>query len=262
MAISIPHLMLALKDAEKSKQSLEIAASISNYFSSQISCLTYNENSQALNSKFGAGKFSVDKGSGSPSPKEISKIIKQKNPDLIILPVSTGTSDQGVVNASEANKLIDSFERMVLTVPDSNEVFDCTHIIVPIDTSFETRQKVPYAVALAKVFKATLHIIGVSNDKGKDAEFVIKNYTRQVCNNIEEKGLKCTLEVRLGGNPTNQILEYAKEKKAGMIMIMTEQETNLTSFFSGKYSEQMIKNSPIPVLSIHPKDLIISDARL
>ncbi|MDP1726461.1 MAG: universal stress protein [Bacteroidota bacterium] len=262
MAISIPHLMLALKDAEKSKHSLEIAASISNYFSSQISCLTFNESTQVLNTKFGAGKYAVERGNGTPSPKEISKIIKQKNPDLIILPISLGTTDPGVVTVSEANKLIDSFERMVLTVPESNEVFDYSHILVPIDTSFETRQKVPYAVALARVFKATLHVIGVSNDKGKDAEFVIKNYTRQVFNNIEEKGIKCTLDVRLGGNPTNQILEYAKEKNAGMIMIMTEQETNLTSFFSGKYSEQMIKNSPIPVLSIHPKDLIISDARL
>ncbi len=262
MAISIPHLMLALKDAEKSKKSIEIAASISNYFSSQISCLTFHDNSQVLNSKFGAGKFSVERGSSSPSPKEISKVIKQKNPDLIILPISPVASEEGVVTASEANKLIDSFERMVLTVPETSENFDYTHIIVPIDTSFETRQKVPYAVALAKVFNATLHVIGVSNDKGKDAEFVIKNYTRQVYNNIEEKGIKCTLDVRLGGNPTNQILEYAKEKKAGMVMIMTEQETNLTSFFSGKYSEQMIKNSHIPVLSIHPKDLIISDARL
>jgi hypothetical protein len=47
-----------------------------------------------------------------------------------------------------------------------------------------------------------------------------------------------------------------------MVVIMTEQETNITSFFSGKYSQQMIKTSTIPVLSIHPKDLIVSDARL
>jgi len=43
---------------------------------------------------------------------------------------------------------------------------------------------------------------------------------------------------------------------------MTEQETNFTSFFSGKYSQQMVKGSNMPVLSIHPKDLILSEARL
>jgi nucleotide-binding universal stress UspA family protein len=85
---------------------------------------------------------------------------------------------------------------------------------------------------------------------------------RQVCNNIEEKGIKFTSETRLGGNPTELVLEYAKEINAGLVVIMTEQETNFTSFFSGKYSQQMVKNSNIPILSIHPKDLIVSDARL
>jgi nucleotide-binding universal stress UspA family protein len=115
---------------------------------------------------------------------------------------------------------------------------------------------------VARSFNATLHVLGVSSDKGKDAQALVNNYTRQVCNNIDEKGLKNTIEVRLGGNPTAQILEYAKEKKAGLIVIMTEQEANLTSFFTGKYSEQMVKNSPIPVLSIHPRDLVVSEARL
>jgi nucleotide-binding universal stress UspA family protein len=85
---------------------------------------------------------------------------------------------------------------------------------------------------------------------------------RQVCNNIEEKGVNYVSETRLGGNPTDQVLAYSKEVNAGMAVIMTEQETNFTSFFSGKYSQQMVKNSNIPILSIHPKDLIVSDARL
>jgi nucleotide-binding universal stress UspA family protein len=85
---------------------------------------------------------------------------------------------------------------------------------------------------------------------------------RQVCNNIAEKGVPCTSSIQLGGNPTELILAYAKVKNADLITIMTEQETNIVSFFSGKYSEQMIKNSTVPVLSIHPKDLIVSDARL
>ncbi len=262
MAILIPSMMLAIKDAESGKEALQISKTIANYFNSTVNCLTFGDNSQDLASKFGPAKATIEKGTIGSASKDIHKVLNENNPDLLVLPVNQGTTNHGVVTTTEANKLIDTFERMVLTIPGTASSYDFTHIIVPIDTSFETRQKVPYAVAMAKAFNATLHIIGVSNDKGKDAEVVIKNYTRQVTNNIEEKGITCTLEIRLGGNPTAQIIDYAKEKKAGVIMIMTEQETNLTSFFSGKYSEQMIKNSPIPVLSIHPKDLIISDARL
>ncbi len=262
MAITIPSLMLAIKDAESAKQAVDISAAIAGYFNSQVNCLTFDNGTAALQAKFGNSKVTVDRGAAGSVVKEISRCLKDKNPDLVILPLTSSSSNAGTLSASDANKLIDTFERMVLTIPSGDQKYDLTQIIVPIDTSFETRQKVPYAVSMAKAFNATLHIVGVSNDKGKDAEVVIRNYTRQVSNNVEEKGINCTIEMRLGGNPTTQIIEFAKEKKAGLILIMTEQETNLTSFFSGKYSEQMIKTSPLPVLSIHPKDLIISDARL
>ena len=169
---------------------------------------------------------------------------------------------KGLVNSVEANKIIDHIERMVLTVPCVSQPFNFSKIVVPIDSSFETRQKVPYAISMARALGSTLEVIGVSNDKGKDTSVLINNYIRQVCNNIEEKGLKCSSEIRLGGNPTQQVMEYAKEIGAGMIVIMTEQETNFTSFFSGKYSQQLVKSSVVPVLSIHPKDLIVSEARL
>lgn len=263
MPILIPNFMLAVKDVGTSKQALAISAIIAHYFKSEVNCLTFDENTQTLQAKFGDAKVRINKAPSSAVVKELTKSLKDINPDLVILPITPANGNGGgAMSAGEANKVIESFERMALTVPCNDQTFDMTHIIVPIDTSFETRQKVPYAVSMAKAFNATLHIVGVSNDKGKDAEVVIKNYTRQVCNNVEEKGVECTCEMRIGGNPTTQILDYAKEKKAGLILIMTEQETNLTSFFSGKYSEQMIKTSPVPVLSIHPKDLIISDARL
>ena len=262
MAILIPSFTVALKDAESNKQSLQIAASVASYFNSQVNCLVFGEQNQAISSKFLSSKFNFNEGKGNSIVKEIGSNLKEKNPDMLIVPVNQGNNTNGLISVSDANKIIDNFERIVLTVPESDTLLSMSQIVVPIDTSFETRQKVPYAVALAKAFRATIHIIGVSNDKGKDAEVIIKNYTRQVSNNIEEKGLQSTLEIRLGGNPTAQIIDFAKEKKAGLIMIMTEQETNFASIFSGKYSEQIIKNSPIPVLSIHPKDLIISDARL
>jgi nucleotide-binding universal stress UspA family protein len=70
------------------------------------------------------------------------------------------------------------------------------------------------------------------------------------------------LEMRLGGNPSKQTLQYASEKEAGMIVIMSEQEGRFMDFFTGKYSEQIIKNSNMPILTVHSKDLVVSEARL
>ncbi len=262
MAITIPSIMLAIKDASSCGAAVNIASSFAGFYKSSLHCLVFGNEGQLDAAKFPNIKVSVTNLGDANPLKEIIKQYKASDADLLIIPTSTGPGTNGLFTFAEANKIIDAIERMVLTVPCLADNMNVTDIVVPIDTSFETRQKVPYAVSVAMACNAKLHIIGVSNDAGKDSEVVIKNYTRQVKNNIEEKGLPCSMEIRLGGNPTNQIINYAKDIKASMILIMTEQETNFTSFFTGKYSEQMIKNSTIPVLSIHPKDLIISDARL
>lgn len=254
MAILIPNFCIALKDGQSCDSALQLAERLQRYFNSKVTAYF-------LGGVTGSAPHTFQK-AVTNSIKDLSKSFVESETDLMILPLINESPNMGVVNAVEANKVIDHIERMVLTVPCGAKDHKIEKILVPIDSSFETRQKVPYAISMAKAFGARLYVIGVSNDKGKDTEVLIKNYIRQVCLNIEEKGVAVEWEIRLGGNPTEQVLSYGKEIGAGMVVIMTEQETNITSFFSGKYSQQMIKTSTIPVLSIHPKDLIVSDARL
>lgn len=254
MAIVIPNFCIALKGANNCKSAMDLASILQRYFRSQVTAFTIGAVPEDLPSTYQT--ISVD------SIKELSKKFVDTESDLMILPLSSENGNSGVATAAEANKIIDHLERLVLTVPCNGKNFNLNKIVVPIDSSFETRQKVPYAISMAKAFGSAIVVLGVSNDKSKDTEVLINNYIRQVSANIEEKGVRCVSDVRLGGNPTQQVLEFSKEIDAGLIVIMTEQETNLTSFFSGKYSQQMVKGSDIPVLSIHPKDLIVSDARL
>lgn len=254
MAIVIPNFCVALKGANDCQSAMDLANNLQRYFRSQVTAFTIGSAPDNLPSSF--------KVNAVESVKDLSKKFVDTESDLMILPISADVSKSGVATPADANKIIDHIERLVLTVPCNGKSFNLNKIIVPIDSSFETRQKVPYAIAMAKAFGSAIVVLGVSNDKSKDTEVLINNYIRQVTANIEEKGVRCLSDVRLGGNPTQQVLDFAKEIDAGLIVIMTEQEANLIAFFSGKYSQQMVKNSDIPVLSIHPKDLIVSDARL
>ncbi len=262
MAIIIQNLMLAISGSNSSHEAIEVTSRLSLGAGSNVNVLHFGREEADYQSKFYAPKLKVNTVSEEVSVKGINRIISETPPDLLILPIKTDANSSGLVTPAEAIKIIDHYERMVLTVPCNGKKFDLSNIVVPIDTSFETRQKTPYALTMAKAFNSIIHIVGVSNDTGKDAEVAVKNYTRQVSNHIEEKGFRCTLDMQMGGNPTEKILEYAAQNNAGLIIIMTEQETGFSNFFKGKYSEQMIKNSPVPVLSIHPKDLVVSEARL
>jgi nucleotide-binding universal stress UspA family protein len=260
MAIDINHIMLACKHPDSCKSAALLTKRLATAFGGKVTALCGDEAKSVIISE-AIPNLEIISLDGSPF-----KVIKQKskelNPDLIVLPISSSDAPEAILTGKEANSIIDHIERMVLTVPAGNKDFKFDKIVVPIDTSFETRQKVPYAEVLAKKFGSTLYVLGVSSDKGKDAEVTVNNYTRQVCRNIDEQGIAFKSEISLGGNPTDITLAYAQKVGASLIIIMTEQESNLISFFSGKYSEQMVKKSNIPVLSIHPKDLIVSEARL
>jgi len=263
MAITINHILIAAKNSTSSKSAQEIVLKISKKFNSKVTALLSNEAKTIVSNTFNHISVNYIALTGN-APKQIEEVTSNINPDLIILPIKHHATEDVVVSDKEANNIIEHLSRMVLTVPSGSTEFTFDKIVVPIDSSFETRQKVPYAEAFAKMFGSTIHIIGVSKDKGKDTEVTIRNYMRQAHNILIDHNINCVLdeEIYMGINPTDKTLEHAKKTGASLIVIMTEQENNLTSFFSGKFSEQMVKKSEIPVLSIHPKDLVVSEARL
>jgi len=129
-------------------------------------------------------------------------------------------------------------------------------IVVPIDSSADTRQKVPAAARFAKLFGSELHILGLYTSDNKDIKGIVNGYVRMVDNFLVKGGVNhiCTC-VDVPKNLTVTTLEYAQSVKADMIVIMTEQESTLTSFILGNYAQQMITLSTMPVLTLRPEEV-------
>lgn len=195
--------------------------------------------------------------------KGILKASEEIDASLIIMGTHGVTGFQEFWMGSNAYKVVSSSKCPVISMREERPTNDFKTIVLPIDTSFESRQKVPYAVSLAKKFDATIHLVGVSVDKDKETEYQVNAYTRQVMHSFDDENVKYVFEKRLGGNITVLTEEYAKQVKADLIIIMTEQEPQIGSFFLGKFAQQMVNHSPIPIMSITPReDLIISEAKL
>jgi len=194
--------------------------------------------------------------------KGILKAAEETDVSLIIMGSHGITGFQEFWMGSNAYKVVSSAKCPVLTMREDRSN-DFKTIVLPVDSSFESRQKVPIALSLAKKFGATIHVLGVSVDKDKETEYQINAYTRQVMHSFDEENIPYIFEKRLGGNITNLTQEYALSVNANLILIMTEQEPQLGSFFLGKFAQQMVNHSPVPVMSITPReDLIISEAKL
>ena len=195
--------------------------------------------------------------------KEIIHAAKETDSELIVMGTHGVSGFQEFWMGSNANKVVTQATCPVLTMREDVANVQFKNIVLPIDTSFESRQKVPSALQIALKFGATVHVLGVSGDKDKEAEHKINTYTRQVIHSLEEKGVKTISHRLLGGNITKNTIDYAEKAKADLVMIMTEQELQMGSFFLGKFAQQMVNHSSIPVMSIPPReDLMTTEARL
>ncbi|MFH0867029.1 MAG: universal stress protein [Bacteroidota bacterium] len=158
---------------------------------------------------------------------------------------------------SNAYRFVTSAPCPVITIREAF-IWNKKHIakiVLPVDSSIETRQKVPLTTELAKAFGAEIHILGVHSTKVKDVIGLMEGYARQTMEFIQEKGVPCQYKRFYCDNITNGAIDYAKEIKAELISIMTEQEGSSKSIWLGTYAQQMVNHSSIPVLTLHSKDI-------
>jgi len=261
MVLNISSIALACNHSQNFDSMIHLSKTLAQKFNATIHVFLYENAKIDLSGKLAGINYKIDLCS-TPTAKDLSERLNNLKPDLLIISTKNKDNNDGLFSLNDTCKVIEHAEKPVLTIPGNYQFESFDKIVIPIDTSFETRQKCPPTVVMAQKFNATVNIIGVSTDKSKDAEATINNYTRQVSNKIAENGVDNEIEIRLGGNITEQTIAYANDLKANLVVIMTEQEVNLKSFFYGKFSEQFIKLANFPVLSVNTKDLIVSEARL
>ena len=127
-------------------------------------------------------------------------------------------------------------------------------IVLPIDSTGDTRQKVPYIVRLAKFFNSEIHILAVYSTSIVAVQKKVDIYVEQTARFIHDHGVKFKAEIIQADNIPNAIISYAEEVDADLVSIMTEQESSAATFLLGPYAQQMINNSPIPVLTSQAKE--------
>jgi len=153
--------------------------------------------------------------------------------------------------------------RMVTTVPcpviTIRESFiwrqkHISSIVLPIDSTIETRQKVPFTTELAKLFGSTIHILGVYTSNLKDLKLMVEGYVNQAVEYIDNESVPNDVKYKFCDNITDGIIEYAKEVSAELITIMSEQEKSTKNIWLGPYAQQMVNHSPLPVLTVRSKN--------
>lgn len=188
---------------------------------------------------------------------EIANQAKYSDAMLVVAGTHGVTGFEEFWIGSNAYRIVTTAPCPVITVRADYEFKkEIEKIVIPIDSSLETRQKLPFASKIAKYYNSEIHVVSLYSTTIKAVRYKVDNYTQQVVKYLEEEEIKHHVESVEAENVTNSTINYAKEIDADIIAIMTEQETTTANLFLGAYAQQMVNHSPIPVLSIHAKEYI------
>ncbi|MCF8276575.1 MAG: universal stress protein [Flavobacteriales bacterium] len=180
---------------------------------------------------------------------------QEANVDLIVMGTH-GTSGWAEFFAgSNAFKVVTQSPCPVLSVQENASKKELKNIILPLDSTPESRQKVKHAAELAKKFGSTIHIASLLTDDDAEIRAEFDTKVKQVTDFFDRESIQYTQTVLVGSNLATMTMNFAESRGGNLIVMMTEQEPNLTGFLMGPFAQQVVNHSRIPVLSISPEDL-------
>ncbi|MFP3869841.1 MAG: universal stress protein [Syntrophobacteria bacterium] len=141
-------------------------------------------------------------------------------------------------------------------------------ILFPLDFSECSYQVLPYALSLAEKYNAEIYLIYVARDLRYFSGFhvphtSISGFIKEVVD-AGEKMMDRVCEEHLQscpsferrvvvGDPAEEIIKIAESENIDLIVMGTHGRKGLDRTLFGSVAEHVVKNAPVPVLTIKPR---------
>ena len=161
---------------------------------------------------------------------------------------------------ANASKVIRSATCPVITLTTKHPYNGCRNILLPLDLTKETKQKVTKCIEIARIYGAGIKVVtAVRNKNDIGIHDKLLQQGQLVTNSITAAGIENTFEIIESKDEENTlvpaILDYASHQgDIDLILILTQQEIGIVEYFVGSHAQEFIRLSPIPVMSIIPED--------
>ncbi|MGP8214720.1 MAG: universal stress protein [Bacteroidia bacterium] len=202
--------------------------------------------------KNGISKVNCVVEKGSPY-KKIVAVAKRINADIIIMGTHGVSGVRELVIGSNTFRVVSEAPCPVLSIQKNVNNAGFNEILLPFRDKAHSREKVEHAIVMAKMYGATIHVLGISYDSSASGIKKLNLEADQIKRIMQKQGIECTTEVVNGDYVAKFIFEHAKKKKADLIVVMSDMDKmGISEYVVGPFIQQIINHSSIPVLSIHP----------
>jgi nucleotide-binding universal stress UspA family protein len=194
--------------------------------------------------------------SGGKPPKTIASVAEEIEAQSIVMGTH-GSSGIQALAGSNSSRVILLAPCPVITIREKPFGEGYKNIVLPLDLSVETKQKVAIAATVAQYFKATIHLVSLQ----KSDEYLahrLENNLNQVESYLKERELSYT-ENKLDASEgafSKETLKFANAKGADLIVIMADEEEAIGDFIFGTTAQQIVNKSTIPVMTVIPTNTL------
>ena len=185
--------------------------------------------------------------------KHTAEMARRMEADTIVMGTRGSENSPGFIG-SNASRVTQLSPCPVVVVRERGYERGYKNIVLPLDLTKETKQKTDWAIKVAKYYNATVHIVTVNEDD----EYLrnrVQNNMKQIEQILTDNSISTTTNslTETSGNFANTTLEFAEDKGADLIMIMSQQERSFSEYILGSYAQQIVGKSRIPVMCINPR---------
>jgi nucleotide-binding universal stress UspA family protein len=164
--------------------------------------------------------------------------------------------DEGYMKFIGSNTLhvISNADCPVITIKGKEHKLGVKNIVLPLDLTKKTREKVFSAISFGMHFKSAIWMVSVLTGGVSLTRSRIYAKMKRAKKMIEENGVPCNIKLFKKTEIPNYdvILKYSLDIDADLIMIMTHQESDFTEHYIGRFAREIINRSEIPVMTMIP----------
>lgn len=182
---------------------------------------------------------------------EIVRVASEINAVMIVMGTNGGTdSIKKKFIGSNAIRVINEAHCPVVSIRGKHHRDGCKRIVMPLDLSLESRDKVNKAIEIAKYFNSEINIISLYDSSDEFLIGKLKLQMQNVQQFILDEGIQVTSELVLSKDVSDTVLDYANRMDADLIIIISQADLEIKEWFLGTEAHDIINNSEIPVLSV------------
>jgi len=187
--------------------------------------------------------------------QELATYVRQTDCCLLIVGTHGSSGFEEYWIGTNAFRIVSSISSPVITVKYNYEIQrGYRKILLPVIHTVQTLQKVAFTADLAKATGADINLLALNSSGLKSMQRILDSNVSMAEKYLNEKGINYIVDHLNSKNLAADIIDHARQVDADLIAIMTDIQDQANSILLGPFAQQLVSYSPVPVLSLHPKD--------